>query len=112
MILRYKLHITDNKMTIQLDEGIANTYKNSSKLNGFKTETMKKHYKANRTLRVRVTDIPPEMLINRHFRGCFMSFGSKMALTVFCTVILGIIAKGFHDIFAASCTMFCVKYFA
>ena len=41
-----------------------------------------------------------------------MSFGSKMALIVFCTVIFGIIAEGFHNIFAASCTMFCVKYFA
>ena len=41
-----------------------------------------------------------------------MSFGSKMALIVFCEVIFGIIAEGFHNIFAASCTMFCVKYFA
>ena len=41
-----------------------------------------------------------------------MSFGSKMALIVFGAVIFGIIAEGFHDIFAASCTMFCVKYFA
>ena len=54
----------------------------------------------------------PEMLIEWVFPGCFMSFGSKMALIIFCAVIFGIIAEGFHDIFAASCTMFCVKYFA
>ena len=41
-----------------------------------------------------------------------MSFGSKMALIVFGAVIFGIIAEGFYDIFAASRTMFCVKYFA
>ena len=39
-----------------------------------------------------------------------LSVGSKMALTVFCAVILRIIAEGSHNIFAASCTMFCVKY--
>lgn len=44
--------------------------------------------------------------------GRFMPFASKMALTVFGAVILGIIAERFHDILAASCTMFCVKYFA
>ena len=38
--------------------------------------------------------------------------GSILALIVSCVVIFGIIAEGFHDIFAASCTMFCVKYFA
>ena len=41
-----------------------------------------------------------------------MSVDSKMALIVFDAVILRIIAEGFHNIFATSCTMFCVKYFA
>lgn len=31
-------------------------------MNGFKTETMKKHYKANRTLRTGVEGRTPEML--------------------------------------------------
>ncbi len=39
-------------MTIQSDKSIANTQKNSSKMNGFETETPKKHYKTDRTLRV------------------------------------------------------------
>ena len=40
-------------------------------------------------------------------RICFMP-----VLIAFCAIILRIIAESFHDIFAASCTMFCVKYFA
>lgn len=39
-------------MTIQSDKSIANTQKNSSKMSCFKTETPKKHYKTDRTLRV------------------------------------------------------------
>ncbi len=38
LILRYKLHITDNKMTIQLDEDIANTYKTVQKRTVLKLE--------------------------------------------------------------------------
>ena len=34
-----------------------------------------------------------------------------LALIVFYAVIFGIIGEGFYNIFAVSCTMFCVKYF-
>lgn len=45
---------SDNQMTIQTDKNIANTCKNNSKVNCFKTKTLRKHHKANRTLRVGV----------------------------------------------------------
>ena len=38
-------------------------------MNGFKTETMKKHYKANRTLRVRIADENAKKPINKGFAG-------------------------------------------
>lgn len=49
-----------------------------------------------------MTDRTPAMLIKWAFPGQFTSFGSKMALIVFCIVILRIIAEGFSDIFTAS----------
>ena len=36
--------------------------------------------------------------------------GSILALIVSCVVIFGIIAEGFHDIFAASCPVLCIHY--
>lgn len=38
-------------------------------MNGFKTETMEKYYKANKTRRVRITDRTPDMLIKWVFPG-------------------------------------------
>ena len=38
--------------------------------------------------------------------------GSQMALIIFYTIILRIIAECFHDIFTASHTVLCVYYFA
>ena len=69
-------------MTIQLDENIVNTCKNSSKANGFKTEIPEKHYKADRTLRVRITDRNAENLYLCGFPAFALSNGSSLALFV------------------------------
>ena len=47
-------------------------------MNGFKTETMKKHYKANRTLRIRITKGILETRINTGFSQEKVLFDSKM----------------------------------
>lgn len=44
-------------MTIQSDENIANSYKTVQKTNGFKNGIPEKHYKADRTLRVRINRV-------------------------------------------------------